>query len=699
MKKIFSLFILILSFALVSCGVNDLSHEKASVDFTIPVTNLILLRNSAVRSVETDENSIDEQTDIMKFVVQLVNENGYCNTQIRTVDLTNLADQLSFSFNNIEPGTYKIIADMFVGDIQIEWISTGEKTINVVAGRENPVILPVKSVYGNYSGYTYPEYFDIEFSYEKAGQTVTQKASVSDFFGDYEQDSETGEWEFVEAKYEVVNVRDMPSFRDRTDETDVWHAFKSLDYVLNENFHFIYGYSVKAVKEESVYDETTGEYDSEKIEFLFEDGRINILDKLKETTDHMFLEISQTANDDSVVFRLVPGELRIPGCPVMEEKEPEENQEENPEENPEENQGGNTSEDEDPEENHGGNTSEEVEPEETVFVEEQSGEIIINESKLSFEPWNVSETQSTVRYMTTVPLSSILEGKHLSDGDTVVFVLTTGGENTSDIFSQYGVSQFYYQLQEDNWKTTYEEDDEGLFANNNCINFDVRPNGDYTFVMPLNLIQDAEDYRNLQMFFDCPKGTDDEELELNCSVKYSIFPAVQKAFVFGVGKNWSKSKDSDPEYRYEINNQLRSINGEPLDLGEGDTVKVYLQGKIRTYKNDAFERIDDNTLFTAELYDNAYYEGSSFHALSIDKLDGDIPNSANVKQLAMGRDGGLAAYGQFVFSPIAEPYKPKKDENFKNDFRFQCYTLCENPEVLLVVTDYYFTNQVTKKSN
>ncbi len=306
--------------------------------------------------------------------------------------------------------------------------------------------------------------------------------------------------------------------------------------------------------------------------------------------------------------------------------------------------------------------------------------------------------------MTTVPLSTILDGKHLSDGDTIVFILTVDGMIGSgtveqDFFDQFVKNhQFYYQLQVDNWETKYLDDDEGLFKNNNCINYDPRSKGDYTFVMPLNLIQDAKDYKNLQLFFDCPEGTDDNEFVFDSSIKYSIFPAVQKAFVFGVGKNWGKDPNTNPDapdYRYEINNVLRDASGTPLDLKGGEKVEVILQGKIRTYSNDAFVRLDDSTTFTAELYDNAYYEESSFHALSIDKLDGDVTNTANVKQLTIGSDGGLASYGAFVFSPIAEPYISKTDANFKNDFRFQCHTPCNNPEVLLVVTDYFFTNQVT----
>ena len=336
-----------------------------------------------------------------------------------------------------------------------------------------------------------------------------------------------------------------------------------------------------------------------------------------------------------------------------------------------------------------------------AFTETQSGEITIQASKLSFTPWNVQEGNTSVRYMTTVPLDDILDGKHLSDGDSVVFILAlTGLLGDGRDFSYHLIGndekQFYYQLQEDNWETTYANDDEGLFKNNNCINFDTRQKGDYTFVMPLNLIQDAQDYRNLQLFFDCSAGTETEfeNLEFDSTIQYTIFPAAEKAFVFGVGKNWDESSGYD--YRYEVNIPLRDSNGNSLELAGGDTVNVYLQGKIRNYNVDGFAGISENITFTAELYDNAKYDDSSFHALSIDKLDGDVDNEANVKKLSLGSDGYLADSGKFVFSPIAAPYVSKDDVNFKNDFRFQCHTPCVSPSTLLVITDYSLTNEVTQ---
>ena len=812
MKKIFSVFVLILGFVLVSCGLNDVPQEKASVDFKIPVADLLLLKNSASREADDTDTETNytqqEQEQIMKFVVQLVSQdefNDYSDIKIRTLNLSKieeelekkykaleekaneweqmysgmeqemmalfakygitdpdnmteaqsvalysnpnfmadyqaflqkygmnsaadymgswdgtseptdeeidkmmddiyddmglgdfksmfnadpysyLDDYLSFSFPDLEPGNYKIMVDMFHGEIRdkyddsgkaagekeeyVHWTMTGEKTINVVAGRDKSVEVAIKNRYGNGNYSSEPEYFDVEFSYPQGAELACENANIADFFRTYDPVT----YDPTDAKYEVVTIDDLIQFQDTAVEGGIWHELKSFDYVLKDDTHFSQGFDISAIK------------GGDGTPIPIKDGRIALLDILKGFSGNIQIVVSKTVGNESITFDLAY--LSVPDAPEIEIDDDTDPDHTSPGVTTPDIDGDDTNTDPDPGTNTDPGTTP---PANAVFEEEESGEIEINESKLSFTPWNVTEESKTVRYMTTVTLDSILNGKHLSDGDTVVFILSTEEQASADIFAQYSVDKFYYQLQIDDWANEYKDDDAGLFRNNNCINFDLQDSGQYTFVMPLNLIEDPKDYRNLQLFFDCPKGTDVSSLELNCSVKYSVFPETMKAFVFGVGKNW----DDGPAFRYEVNIPLRDLNNQPLELAKGNTVEVYLMGKIRTYENETFTRLDSSTTFTAELYDNAYYEGKDFHALSIDKLDGNVVNPDNVKQLTIGSDGGLENYGQFVFSHIAAPYV-SEDEDFKNDFRFQCHTPCTDPEVLLVVTDFYFGNNVT----
>ena len=323
-----------------------------------------------------------------------------------------------------------------------------------------------------------------------------------------------------------------------------------------------------------------------------------------------------------------------------------------------------------------------------TFDEEVSGEISISSNKLSFEKH--SKTTDAVRYMTTIPISSILGDKHLAEGDTVVFTLKTTDEQKDDIFYRYSVDRFYYQLQIDDWENF---DDTELFKNNNCINFDINDTGKYTFVMPLNLIEDPENYRNLQLFFDCPKGTDVESIDLNCMIQYHIFPESMAAYAFAVQTDWNNG------IRYEINVPLRLYGSDtPLDLQEKDHVYVILGGDIYKYSSGMPSPLPAGTLFTTELYDNAFYDGGSFHALSVDSIPdpfgepGDyIPNTGNIKTLAIDENGYFEDSGIFVYAEIAAPHVDSSDPYFVNNFKFQCHTPCENPDEFIVILGYSFT--------
>ena len=106
-----------------------------------------------------------------------------------------------------------------------------------------------------------------------------------------------------------------------------------------------------------------------------------------------------------------------------------------------------------------------------IFENEVSGLISINESKLLFNSFNDYSAEHN-RYMSTISLEDILDGKHLSNSDTVAFVLKTSDEQPVDIFSTNSVSQFYYQLQIDDWQEVFvENDDLQTVLHKFCIHF------------------------------------------------------------------------------------------------------------------------------------------------------------------------------------------------------------------------------------
>ena len=589
--------------------------------------------------------------------VSSISDSAYYAAQTKTVDASSLANDQAFKFTGLSTGkNYRAMVDIvsqsvYEGKAGHSLLAyAGDKKIQSF-GDTSSVEVKAEPA----SAYSYSNFF-LQITYEEGERIATYTEALEtpeDFlvmFAKYKDESKTdGEYKYYFRK-KISEDEEFSAFGFEDEDPEDWTEIKDIYFGLKEDSHYRKFTFVQPIQ-------NGDEEELGTVDLVFDVNNLFKVTEYLEGNSYIFnYPLSATLTfDNGLTFdaSLVTPQVQFANITFAQEPPPEE----------------------------------------VTFTETDSGEIEIEESKLIFEPWNVQENSSSVRYMTTVTLDDILNGKHLSDGDTVVFVLTTDGQSSVDNFSTYGVSQFYYQLQPDNWATIYEDDDEGLFANNNCINFDVRDSGDYTFVMPLNQIEDAVDYKNLQLFFDTPKGTDVESLELDCSIKYSIFPAVEEAFVFGVGKNWSKSDSNPSDYRYEVNIPLRDLYGNSLNLKKGDTVKIYLQGKVRSYTTE-FAALDRSTVFTAELYDNAEYEGSSFHALSIDKLEEGTANPDNRKELSMGSDGGLANYGEFIFSPIAEPYVSKTDETFKNDFRFQCHTPCSDPEVLLVVTGFYFGNQI-----
>ena len=339
-----------------------------------------------------------------------------------------------------------------------------------------------------------------------------------------------------------------------------------------------------------------------------------------------------------------------------------------------------------------------------IFENEVSGLISINESKLLFNSFNDYSAEHN-RYMSTISLEDILDGKHLSNGDTVAFVLKTSDEQPVDIFSTNSVSQFYYQLQIDDWQEVFVENDdiEGLFINNNCINFDIQSSNKYTFVMPLNIIKDPEDYSKLQLFFDCPKEIEAESFELKCSINYYIFPAAQNAFVFGVGTNYDDATKNDYPYRYELDLPLANIFGTMYTLNGKENVMAMITGTVNYYKpgdNISSQQLYTSTYaFHGEVYDRAQYtvaEGFKqankeyYHPLSKN-------GEGNTKDLTV-TNGNFSGLDGYVFADIQTPFYDADDSvsDFpSHNYRFQCYTPCYcpsesdcNPSVLLVIKDF-----------
>lgn len=805
MKKIFSVFVLIMAFVLASCNMNGASQKSAGLDFKISVVDLARLRNSVSREADDDQadyndpdyNSPDE---IMKFIVQLAGEDGYYQSQIRTINFTEIEKELekkyaaleekageleqkygqmeeefaalyakygindpenitesqgmalysnpeflaeyqallqkygmnsaasyldpgqghsnpekttddllddvyddmglgdfkdmfsanpyayldsylSFSFPDLVPGNYTIMADMFNGELmdakeQIEWSMTGQKSIRVFAGRNQNIELQLSSVYDSYNGFTKPQYFDLEFSYEKSGSLITQTTSLTDFIDGYKYNPETEEYDWVDARYQLGLVRDKVCFVDTTISDDVWHAFKSFDLILKEDSHFAREFSITGKIEEELY--------------AFEDGRLSLLDKLDIYNSDMDIMVEQAKDGGSISFRM--SEENLPACPEIDEDDwGEKKPDQDPENNQGQQEGGENQQQEgENQQEEGGNQQQGTGI--TIIQEEKSGTIEIEESALTFTKRGDPPKDDFHRFVKGIDLSEILEGKTLSNGDTIVFTLKP--DQDENILASLKIDQFYYQLQPADWQDIADSE---LYEGNNCITLSDAS----IIVMPLNFVEDAKDYKTLLLFFD--SASSQEELELKCSISYHIFPSDTKTYVFGVGKNYDPdTKDLYP-YRYVMDLSLNDTDDTMLDLEEGQTVSVVIEGTVKNYYGEAFEEYNSAYNFTGEVYDGAMYTSSLgpdntyFHPMSKTEASG------NIKSL-MVYDGQFEGNGLFCFADIQKPFFDAKtdDLDLAHKYFFQLQTPCYSsedigsdqtcdPEVLLVIQGFDIT--------
>ena len=352
----------------------------------------------------------------------------------------------------------------------------------------------------------------------------------------------------------------------------------------------------------------------------------------------------------------------------------------------------------------------------TGFQNEVSGQIF-NGSTLNFSKWGDGLTvDGNKRYMKTISLSEILGERHLSEGDTVAFVLTTDSPlQTDDIFvNNRSTGQFYYQLQENDWDNI---PDEYLFANNKCINFTPDSTKSYTFVMPLNLINNPSSYCNLQLFFDCPENTTVESMSLECSIAYYIFPASQRTVVFGVGTNYDgESVNAGYDSRYEIDLPLVNFANVMYDLAEDQKVLVKLSGTVNYYEE--YANIAEDNLYktfydlTGEVYDGAYYTvANSFKPANNDyyhPLSQEGVGQTSKKQSVA--NGIISNNGLFIFDSIQAPFYDRENsqQNPAHIYRFQCYVPCHRKNdkgdverlestTLLVIKDFNITTTVVSQ--
>lgn len=419
MKRLFGLCMLLFAFVLTSCGVNNAAKEKATVEFSIPVADLLMYKN-ATGSLN------DEDSEEIKLLVQIKSAQKYASqVQVITEDMiyeqlygkiieivteyitkldalykkyglpfdkdgaleymlgameegteasldeflydeeaimqlalndpekyaafgdelddlgreyslkiaesykdTSLDDtvNVNFTFKDVEPGQNLIMVDLitrnedgFEGDSEWwETTLTGQEEINAIAGQNNLVEIEL-TVPDPHTQEEESEYFNIEFSYEQGGNTVTKTVTRQELEGGYKYTGGDNR-EYVEPVYEYGILNGKPCIRKKTsDNSGTWYELKSFNYVLKDDTHFSTGFEITADAMIWKNNEKTGESELNAIPLTVSSNSISLLELLDEEEFYEYCHISfkQTMSKGSVL--VVDARSYIPYFEVIEE--------------------------------------------------------------------------------------------------------------------------------------------------------------------------------------------------------------------------------------------------------------------------------------------------------------------------------------------------------------------------------------------
>lgn len=702
MKRLFGLFLVLLAFGFVSCGLNDVERGKTNLEFSIPVADLFSLDDSAARAGDETEYEIP----IYKIIVQLKGDKA-TEAQIQTINFGKLyTDEVVFSFEGVEPAEYEVMVDIFACNTYSytyddgtketgkywDWEFTGEQSVIALLGQDNLVEVELKEE----ENQNQPSY-EVEFTYLDGTEQKTETAPLEDFIS-----PENG----IPAKY-ALDITDPDNFSIleyvQTVEEDTGRTIyvtkenpkvlKSI-YLITPDFthlssdvfdsklHFDLGF----VNKSDETDKTSETVVCPKTE----DGKYDVLPAYKKfSSKHVdyFVNWIQKLSfipkeDDSLVYeRSITSfywEARLPS-------------------NDDNGNTGNT--------NTGdtGNTGDSGNTGNTEVFENEAHGSLLHQSIVEGNPvetnhtLNFNKRQNLTdknRFIYAVDLEQILGNKTLNAGDTVVFVMkipvTVGSETQTLDFTQ-----FYYLLQKNDWEDI---DNQYLFEGNECINCSNYPakDGYYTFVMPFNFVKQPQDYKTVLFFFDDPRAsaTETQKIITVSSLDFHIFPASSHTFVFGLGQNWASNKEMYP-YRYEFKLPVVDQNNRMLSLQEDDDVSVRLTGRFKYYGSSA----SVDLVLTSELYDGAYYTITSeysddnnnyYHPLSNTKGEAASLNHTTNSVYS----GTISSDGYFTFHAIKKPCYDMEEtdppQQVVHDYLFQCYTPCtdDDPTTLLIIQNF-----------
>ena len=303
------------------------------------------------------------------------------------------------------------------------------------------------------------------------------------------------------------------------------------------------------------------------------------------------------------------------------------------------------------------------------WVDEQEPYIdpsIFEEKDLQFEKTDFikydDQDNEIYRYVCVIPLSQIAladsetEGwigaaSSITDGKALAITLSTDYNDTLA-----SVEQFYYMLQPDNYSSI---DLSERYTGNNCIIFAEKnyldPSESFELTLPINNLTGTDTRKNLILFFDKINGDSSYTIS-GCSMMSVLYP--EGTAIFATSRNYDYSPDAahNPNaesytknpWRFELKYPLGELSG----INTNDTLTVKMSGIVS---------VGDINL-RAEVFDAI---GDGWDSISTESADGNrLYFTVNGSRLNGDSDSS------FIFKSvrIIKPDTPGQ----KHDFSLQC---------------------------
>ncbi len=564
MKKFFGILSLFFCVILASCNFNNLSGKTGSLEFSIPLNDIIQMSRQT-----SNRSGGGERSDLL-CLVQVKGDKGYYVSKtipqnIKYSDSATENYSLDVPFYNIPVGqTYTVMFDMLVIDDQngIENLyapvfSGKSKNVVVSGGKTSEVNIKAE--------YIKETCLSLKIDFTAGGSKTLKGLTFAQMEASYEDENsgKTDYWELEEQMIAHLSKQNGKLFYSSIDGgqkevKDIYYVLESNSNFIGSSFKYKIYYTGQETKEYSAYD------------LNFKNNVCSLKDYL--LSQKYFYSSAVVATKDNFI-------IEFPATCISYFED-----------------------------------ANGIDP----FIDPS----IFEAKDLQFVKVDEELGQpgsGLYRYVCVIPLSQIA----LADSETEAWVdpsssITDGKALAITLSTDYNdtlasVEQFYYMLQPDNYSSIDLSD---RYTGNNCIIFAVEdyldPSESFELTLPINNLTGTDTKKNLMLGFDKVDGASSYTIP-ECSLMSVLYP--EGTAIFATSRNYDYSPDaaSNPNaesytknpWRFELKYPLGELSG----INTNDTLTVKMSGTVSV----------ENLNLRAEVFDAI---GGGWDSISTESVDG-----------------------------------------------------------------------------